>query len=53
MKAENIRNLEYNYVKEKLNYSDKANRVDWWKDHNQPDVKPYSVSLNEYEIRIA
>lgn len=50
MKAENIRNQEYNYVKERLNYSDKANKVDWWKDHNSPDVKPYSVSLNEYEL---
>ena len=44
-RAENLRNLEYNYVKDKLDYSEKSTKVDWWKDHNSPDVKPYSVSL--------
>jgi hypothetical protein len=44
-RAENVRNLEYNYVKDKLDYSEKSTKVDWWKDHNSPDVKPYSVSL--------
>ena len=51
MKAESVRNQEYNFVKEKLNYSQKAHKADWWKDHNSPDVKPYSVSLRIDEYR--
>ena len=47
------RNFEYQVLQNKLENSDKNKKIEWWKDKNEPDIKPYSVSklknINKYE----
>jgi hypothetical protein len=38
------RNIEYQILQNKLENSEKSKRIEWWKDKNEPDIKPYSVS---------
>jgi hypothetical protein len=39
------RQFEYQQLQNKLLNSDKMKLIEWWVDHNEPDIKPYSVSF--------
>ena len=38
------RNFEYQVLQTRLENSEKNKKIEWWKDKNEPDIKPYSVS---------
>jgi hypothetical protein len=42
------RNIEYQILQNKLENSEKSKRIEWWKDKNEPDIKPYSVSSRQF-----
>ena len=45
------RNIEYQILQNKLENSEKSKRIEWWKDKNEPDIKPYSVSSRHTQIK--
>lgn len=51
-RAKQQRNLEYQIVQTKIETSEKHNQIEWWKDKNEPDIKPYSVSIS-FRPRVA
>ncbi len=50
-RAKKQRNYEYQLLQNKLEHSEKARRIEWWKDRNSPVIKPYSVSVSVFAHR--
>ncbi len=45
-RAKMQRNYEYQLLQNKIESSDKKKHIEWWKDNNDQDIKPYSVSYH-------
>jgi len=46
------RQFEYQQLQNKLLNSDKMKLIEWWVDHNEPDIKPYSVSFTIHDVNL-